>query len=385
MAENTLDAFFGEDEQGETEDTQLTSEEVKAQEAEATEAAEKQEHLEAGVEERMAKIRGDEPTPESELEGDPGSTPEGDQKQDEEATPEGEPAADSEAKDDEPAGEGTPEGEGPAGDEHALTEAEMRAAIHRGATEEDIQELVKANPAMAKRMCAKALADTNNLSTQFSEIGKRLSAADPGVTPEPSKVEPLDLSALEAEYEGEPGTLAVLKQLATQNHAYAQAEADRAADVAVQKAEAREDAAMAAEDAATSQQITTFFTDPKMQGYGEFYGVTSKEDTTWLGLTIGQTDQRMAVVEHAALIRAGAESQGQEMSIPKALELAHLSISTPVQEEVIRKKISQQLKERAKGITLQPGTGTKIVATGEKPNRAQLEALTAQRLKKCFG
>lgn len=385
MAEKLLDAYFGSDEQGEPEGSQLTSEEVKAQETEATEAAEKQEHLEAGVEERMAKIRGDDPTPEPKPEGDPEPTPEGDQKQDEKTTPEGEPAADSDAKDGKPAGEGTPEGEETAGDEHALTEAELRAAIHRGATEEDIQELAKANPGMAKRMCAKALADTNNLSTQFSEIGKKLGAAESSPAPEAKKVEPLDLSALEAEYEGEPGTLAVLKQLATQNHAYAQAEADRQAAAVVQKAEDREDAAAAAEDVATSQQIATFFTDPKMSGYDEFYGLTPKEDASWSNLTMGQMDQRMAVVEQAALIRAGAESQGQEMSIPKALELAHLSISTPVQEEVIRKKISQQLTKRAKGITLKPGTGTKIVATGEKPNRAQLEALTAQRLKKCFG
>jgi len=377
-------SVFDEDEQGDSDDTQLTSEEVKVQEAEATEAAEKQEHLEAGVDERLAKLRGEEPTPKAEPEGDPEPTPEDDQEQDEETTPESKPAADSDAEDGKPAGEGTTEGEETADDEHALTEAEIRAAVHRGATEEYIQELAKAHPAMAKRMCAKALADTNNLSTQFSELGKKLQASTPDAAPEPKKVEPLDLSALEAEYRDEP-VLGVLKQLAEQNHALAQAEADRATAAAVQKAETREEAAAAAEDAATSQQITTFFTDSKMKAYGEFYGVTPENDNTWAALTMGQTEQRMAVVEQAALIHAGAESQGQEMSVPDALELAHLSISTPVQEEVIRKKISTQLKTREKGITLKPGTGTKVVATGGKPTGSQLEALTEQRLKKCFG
>ena len=364
--------------EGELDNTQLTSEEVKAQETEATEAAEKQEHLDAGVEERLAKIRGDEPTPESESKEESESTPEDGQEQDEETTLEGKPAVDPDAEDGEPAGEETSDGEETAG-EHALTEAETRAAIHRGATEEDIQELAKANPAMAKRMCAKALADTNNLSKQFSEVGKRLSAESTEL-PEPEQVKPLDLSALEDEFVDAPGAFTVMKQLAEQNHALAQAEVDRQAAAAVQRAEAQEDAATAAEDSATSQQIVTFFTDSKMKAYGEFYGTTPKGDESWDSLTGSQTNQRLAVVEQAALIRAGAESQGQEMSIPKAMELAHLSVSTPVQEKVIREKISGQLKKRAKGITLKPGTGTKIPVTGGKPTQPELEAITGQRL-----
>jgi len=380
-------SVFNEDEQGESEDTQLTSEEVKAQETEATEAAEKQEHLEAGVDERLAKLRGDEPTPEPEPGGDPEPTPEADPEPEADPTPEGEPAGEAKDEDGEPAGEGEPEGGEPAGGEHALTEAEMRAAIHSGWTEEDIKDLVEANPALAKRTCATALTNTNNLSAQFSELGKVAKAPATGdaAVPEPKKIAPLDLSALEAEFGEEPGVLSVMKQLAAQNYDLQVAQADRKAEAAMQKAEAREDAATMAEDSAVSQQITTFFTDPKMSVYGDFYGITPNDDTTWGSLTKDQTDQRMAVVDQAALIHAGATSQGQEMSIPKALELAHLSISTPVQEQVIRKKISTQLKTRAKGITLKPGTGTKIVATGEKPTGPQLEALTAQRLKKCFG
>ncbi len=377
---------YNENEQGESDDTQLTSEEAKVQETEATEAAEKQEHLEAGVEERMAKIRGDEPTPESELEGDPESTPEPDPKPDSEPTPDEDPAGKEDGKAGDLADEGKSEGDESAGDENALTAAEIRAALHAEWTDEEITELSKENPALAKRTCAKLLETMNNTSKIFSEAGKKLKDAAPAVSepesePKSSVIKPIDLSTLEAEYKDE-AIFPVIKQLADQNAALANQVSDSQAAAATAKAETREAKAAKQEDAATDQQLETFFTGESILEYEGFYGKTTNKDENWDHITQGQMNQRMKVVEQARLILAGAESQGVEISLADALERAHLTAVAPVQEEIIRSKITKQLKTREKGITLKPGTGTKIVVTGGKPSRSQLEALTEQRLAK---
>ena len=59
-----------------------------------------------------------------------------------------------------------------AGDESKLTQAEIRAAIHCRWSEENIKELAKVNPVLAKKTCAKFLESTNDLSKKFSELGK---------------------------------------------------------------------------------------------------------------------------------------------------------------------------------------------------------------------
>lgn len=382
--------YFEEDDA--TEDTELTEDTEPTEEAQQT-AIEKQETFESKVEDKMNKVFGDELTPNTDESGTP-ATPE--------TTPEttlddaalelmgeADPAVEGEEK---PADENTTEtSDDSAGDEHALTPAEIRAALHAEWTDEEITELSEANPALAKKICAKALETMNTASQMFSTAGKKIKDtpaidAVPAVTPAavPAVNAAIDLTAFAAEYKDDP-LYPVMQQLVDANTTLtARVEASQS-PAAIAKAEAREDAAAVQQDAAVDQQLNAFFTGEAVAEYEDVFGKTTKEHENWEHITQGQMRKRMAVVDQAKLILSGAESQGVEMSLGDALDRAFLAEVAPIKEWHIIAKISKQLKKRQAGITLKPGTGTKVVTPGGRPSMAELEVLTGQRQAKCFG
>ena len=368
-----LDDAFDEDE---------TTTEAGPTEEEQQVAAEAQETFEDNVGKKLDEVFGDEPTPDADEEDDT-TTPETEP----ETTPD-EPADDG--KDTSPAEDGTEtESDDSAGDEHALTPAEIRAALHAGWTDEEITELSGANPALAKKTCAKALETMNAASKVFSEAGKKAKAtpeapAAPAPTAAP-QAPAIDLTAIEAEYKDDP-LYPVLKQIADTNAALtARVDSLQNTPADTSQAEAREAAAAQQQDAAVDQQLNTFFTGDTVAEYEDVFGKTTKDDENWDHITQGQMRKRLGVVDQANLILAGAKSQGVEMSLDDALHRAFLAEVATVKEGHIVAKLSKSLKKREAGITLKPGTGTKIVASNGKPSQAELEAVTGQRLAACFG
>lgn len=321
-----------------------------------------------------------EPTPEPEPEPDPQPEPEPKPEPKPEPDPEPEPKPEPAGKDD---GESKP---GSAGDESKLTQAEIRAAIHCKWSQEDIEELAKVNPVLAKKTCAKFLESTNDLSKKFSELGKAQVTKEPGPKveskPEPKvEVKKIDLSAVEKEYGDDP-LFDVLKGIAEHNDELSAKIESLESSGSLN--ESKVDKAQVQEDAAIAQQIDGFFNRPDVVEYEDVYGKVEKDSKDWDDLTQGQIKKRWSLVEQANLILLGAQQQGMEMPMDEAFERAHLLVTEDVREQTIRKQIKAKAVKRAKSITFEPNSSAKVVNSGKK-TKTEIEAKAGQALQKCFG
>ncbi len=101
-----------------------------------------------------------------------------------------------------------------------------------------------------------------------------------------------------------------------------------------------------------------------MEVYGDFYGKVGDESMfDWSALPPGQLANRRALVDLADQIIAGHELQGKSISTAEGLQLAHMVITEPIREQVIREQISSSVKKRSKGVTLKPsGSQPKVPA-----------------------
>ena len=327
------------------------------------------EELYKKTDKNLAALRDDDdytPTPEPEPEPNPKPDPESESEPDPQPNLESKPESEPEPG---PESEPEPAGKEPElADEHAITQAEIRAAIHNGWSQEDIDELVKANPELAKKSCTKALESQNNLSAKFSELGKTQVAVkkEPAVpvipTPSPQP-KSIDFTALEQQYENDP-IVGVLKQVVEQNQTLA-TEVGTLRDAGVQD-DAKVTAAQVQHDAAMSQQIDGFFERPDVVAYKDTYGEVKKGSKDWDSLTQGQIKKRYEVVEEANRIMIGAQKMEQNMPLDEAFERAHFLVTKDVQEAAIRKTIKAKTVKRSKSLTLAPTNTKKVEDTGKK-------------------
>ena len=77
--------------------------------------------------------------------------------------------------------------------------------------------------------------------------------------------------------------------------------------------------------------------------------------------------------ELADQIRAGRALQGLDTTVDEALAQAHLLVSEPIRETMVRKGIVSKLKKRSNSLSLRPGsTGKDVDATEHtKPQNDQ--------------
>ena len=354
-----------------TEQTENLVDEKAAISAEADKIV-KIEEAENKAEARLDAVFGDASTPEPEPEPEPEPTPEPGAEPDPQKETEPEPEPEPE-----PAGT-VPEPEPKMADDTKLTPAEIRAAIHQGWKQEDIDSLVKTNPGLAKRTCAKMLEGTNNLSKKFAELGKKAMEPAPKAKEE-TKTEKIDLAKLREQYEDDP-IVEVVERLANEVAALKSAPSSTTAA----QADTARVAAEAAEDAAIGQQIDVFFKGPDLSSYSEFYGAVPKTSKNWDTLTQGQIKNRWEVVNKANLIILGAKSQGVAMTLDEAFENAHLLVTEGIREQVVRKKIKSEVKKRDGSLTLEPST-SKTTVDSTKTTSKEREERAASRLKKVFG
>ena len=280
-----------------------------------------------------------------------------------ESTSEPEPTDDGTATlkepDGEAAGEGQTEPEKP-----ALPDNYFRAARHQGWEPEEIAEFYDKDPKKAIKTFGKIYESTNNLSQQFAQLGrsaveleKKKTQVQPTVQPQVVEPKPsLDFEKLRKQYEDDPFgvTVELLKGFSQKPEPTPQA------TPTVQPATNQQ---TFDEDMAILQQLNQFFGAEDMQVYEDFYGSTKDENGMhlydWRGiLSPGQQANRQAIIDLADQIISGAELQGREMSVAQGLELAHLSLTRPMVEGVVREKIVSEVKKRSKGVTLKPGGAT---------------------------
>ncbi len=275
-----------------------------------------------------------------------------------------------------------------AADEVKLSEAYYRAAVHQGWKPEEIKDLLKANPEVANRTFAKLYDDTNKFSREFAAIGRaKQELARKGTVSAATVVEPsekklefkeVDIVKLRKEYDNDP-----LVEMMAQQQEQSKALFDQVQKLTKEPDQpVRDEATIRAsiqEEAALEQQITVFFAGSDVKMYGEFYGELPKDAKDWKSLTQDQQLKRYQVLQMADDMLIGATSQGRDMGIDEALTLAHLSVSEPMREKVIRDKIKANVVKRGKGLSLKPAGGKKPEST--KPgNLGELVAITRERL-----
>lgn len=259
------------------------------------------------------------------------------------------------AGDDDGSGESTPdkddEGDKEGQEDKELPAAFLRAAIHRGWKEEDANEFFKENPDAAIRTFQNCYMDVNNASREWAKIGKarheagssQIAASD--ARPRPEKI---DVDKLAKEYDLDD---AVVKQLKEQQAAIDAAEQEPATAQRQQQGQA---------DPNVMLEIENFFNAETLKDYGDFYG-TLKLGQNWNDLGGGQYDNRWAVLQQADLIILGAEASGMKMEPLDALERAHMMVSEPIREQVVRESLKKTATKRKKSMTIRPSSGSRSV------------------------
>jgi hypothetical protein len=99
---------------------------------------------------------------------------------------------------------------------------------------------------------------------------------------------------------------------------------------------------------ALHQQIDGFFNARK--GYESVYGVGKNRSD----LSDQEMQNRISVIEEADAIRAGAMSQGRQLTVQDALEMAHNLVTSTKQRETARRDIANSVQKRQGQATVRP-------------------------------
>ena len=266
-----------------------------------------------------------------------------------------------------------------------IPDSYVRAAIHQGWDKKDIDEFIKTSPQVAAKTFANIYNSTNNLSNQFAELGRKVQSnekeekTDDKSKGKESSFDSLtdeQIEKLKKDYDDDPIVELIIAQNKANKVLY-----DKVQNLEVNQTVKKSDN----EDNKIISNINSFFDSNDMKPFADFYG-TSSNGADWDGsLTPGQKANRLEAVRQADAILAGAEFQGRKMELNEALELAHLSVSDPIKEKVIRANIKNAVKQREKGITIKPKSSNKEQDSGKPSNEKELMTRTSERLNKLFG
>lgn len=276
----------------------------------------------------------------------------------------------------------------------SIPDAYVRAAIHQGWKQEDVDDLVKQNPELALKTLTSTYNSTVNANKEWSALGRakidqeRVAAEAQTVEQAPSpNITPAEAKKLREEYGDDP---AVIKLIENAERVPANFKAEinvqQPADL-YRTATAR---ANVAANASIDQTVATFFTAGEMSAYEEFYGKVSLSQSV-NDLTNGQQEHRLAVLEHADQIMAGMRMRGMNPTVPEVLEKAHLIVTEPIREQVIRSNLKKSALQRKKGTTLRPSkskkSGSAVNTSGQqKPrNKQELVSKVDANLTRIFG
>ena len=268
-----------------------------------------------------------------------------------------------------------------------ISDAYYRAAKHQGWENKDIEDLYKTDPDLANRTFSRLLENTNRLSQEFASIGRskqqqqrvEIKTEQKKETDEPES-DGIDIAKLRKEYNDDPIVDLIEQQQKQYNILRKDLDSIRTASPATNEDELR---VKLQEEENVNKEIQRYFNADDLKQYSDFYGVVPKGSSGWDGLTTEQRTKRIDVLELADQILTGAEMQGRKMDVSEALESAHLVVSEPQREKIIREDIKSKVVKRGNGLTLKPNSGTSQAKTG-KTSEADLEATTEQRLAKVF-
>jgi hypothetical protein len=316
--------------------------------------------------------------------------------EDDDLTPEvkdGTNAEDSDQADDQTGSDDlTPEAESKS-DDIEIPDAYIRAAIHRGWTQEVVDDFVKSNPELALKALEATYLEVNNASRDWAERGRAaiederkatsVQATTETVAQEDPKKTAL-VAKLRKEYADDPLVEVVISEL--------EKPVQQPKPQPVQQQQAQYETATRRANAATNvaidQRINTFFSADVMKPYEKFYGKLElgqvPED-----LANGQQLNRLAVIEETECIIAGHNMRNQKIELEQAMEKAHFIVTEHIKEQVIRDNLKVTATKRKKGMTFRPSDSKRssdsLNTESSKPrNRSELELSVQQNLDRVF-
>jgi hypothetical protein len=269
-----------------------------------------------------------------------------------------------------------------------LPAAHIQTALRLGMSEDEVKEQFDENPKFMISALAKLHAGENNLSARYSqmgraiqekELGKAKSKSDDKSTPDSF----VDIEKLKERFDEDDDEATALidgvikplndalvemkAQLGTRGQPTGHAEYNQQEERAIQS------------------EVNNFFDNDNMKEFRDYYGTVKPGEDPRVVLTGAQFRHRGQVCAEGNLIRIGADFSGDKLTITDVLQRAHLQLTEPMREEMIREQISSKIKKRSKGLSIKAGVKKTSKAPTEKDPTKRLEAKTKERLKKVFG
>ncbi len=139
------------------------------------------------------------------------------------------------------------------------------------------------------------------------------------------------------------------------------------------------------EERGIQSEVNNFFDNDSLKEFQDYYGTVKPGEDPREALTGIQFKHRGEVCREGNFIRLGAADSGEQLTISDVLQRAHLHLTEPMREEMIRGKISSTIKKRAKSLSVKAGTKKVPKTPSSKDAGRQLEIVTKTRLKKIFG
>ena len=270
--------------------------------------------------------------------------------------------------------------------EHVLPENYFQAMRHVGWESEKIKKTFEKDPEQALKDFKFYHDSQNYITQQTSDLGRTQKAATERATEEAVKKEEksefkgVDLKAVEDEFgEDNPAAVAIIKALNDgQKVMYDEIQSLKQQQVQQQ--------GPSDEERTIWNTIVTHFDSDSMKGFGEFYGKIEDGKNWDQSLTGAQFQTRMKVIHEADAYCAGMKLQGKDVEFSEALRRAHLVVSAPIQETILREELHSKIKKRSKGITVKT-SGRKAADDTSKEDKSEkgLIARTKQRMKKLTG
>jgi len=235
----------------------------------------------------------------------------------------------------------------------------------------------------------------NNMTNVFSDLGRKAKALDmngsqapPDVTVDTGDTAPkIDMEALKEKY-GDDDPLVVLfaeqaRQLNGMKESFQQLNTNLAVtqnQVSKQEQELEDN---------TRKSVNGFFGGKGMEPFAKFYGDLEDPASTWEKLSVGQKSNRDLVCQYADQILVGAKMHDDAMTLGEAMERAHMIVSEPIAESIVRTKIMKQVQKRSKARVVRPSRGkskskAKSLASGKPANKQELVDRTNERLSSLF-
>jgi hypothetical protein len=128
-----------------------------------------------------------------------------------------------------------------------------------------------------------------------------------------------------------------------------------------------------------TKQVDAFLGGDHLKAYKDYYG------SSFAAANQEQQQKRDQVVQTAAFIITGANSQGVQLDLNTALQMAHDATAAPIMKQAARAEIQGEIQQRAASLTQKNQAGpSRTDSSGKKkgpPSRDELVKRTGERLR----